>query len=362
MDECGKTVLIIPEQMKHLIKESKKINEKPQTSSNIKTIKSDSTLLDSATLNNKKKVLITSIVSLIVAGIIVLVGFNTNAPQAGSHDDAKVIGIRDYQILHDDNFQYQNKMYYYNLGNSFFMQQKWDQAIENYRHIINVDPGYLNVSSQLKKAEYEFQNNTHLQEGKALIEKQNIEAGISKLKEIKNDSYYYSMALLLIKSSQDKQKTAENSAKLIIEKAITAYIEGNHERSINQLQSLSHLAMSDQFQYDKKVVVLKQHIEKVYDLYNQGLNQYQANDIRNAFGTWAEIFDIDKNITKNKKSYYSIMIGKYLSNYYYQLASKAFNQFNYSEAHAKCKDALRAFPENKECIKLLTKINKRRYQ
>jgi len=257
-------------------------------------------------------------------------------------------------------------IYHFNIGNSYFNERQWNEAINQYNEVLKNKPDYLNVENLIQQSKYEIINHSIMQESDVLINENNdYEQAIKKLKFIKQDSIYYNEAIEKIEFAQNEIKriiNIKNKANSIIEEILNEYAKGRIESSIKQLDELLELALPKDSLIKDKAIHLKEKMVKVKNSYEEGYERFRNKQYKKAFECWSCIFDIDRKIIGNKISYYTSQIGKYFLEYYYIQASSDYDKGKYSEAYMKCNKVLQSWPDHHGCLEInnmiIPKLNK----
>ncbi len=261
----------------------------------------------------------------------------------------------------------------FDAGNAFLKNRLWNEAIEKYEKVYNLDPEYPRVQDGIFKAKIEALNCSFLEEGLILISQGRLKEGIEQLEGIPMESVYIDEATLEIQFARDemmppkpekrvpaakekpkksKTYTLKQKGDELIEQALKYYTKGNIKIAVTKLNSVLALNLPQDDSLKTKASGLKEKIEQIQEAYDKGLIQYNNKQVGQAFQTWAEVRALDKELAGKEKSHFSNRIAIYIADAFYLQGMEAYENGQFIEAYTNCKRALAVSPGHKGCLEI----------
>jgi pSer/pThr/pTyr-binding forkhead associated (FHA) protein len=262
---------------------------------------------------------------------------------------------------------------YYSAANEFLKNRLWDEAIGKFEEAERIDPHYPGVQDAIIQAKKEAINCSLLEKGLLLVSQGRYTEGIEKLREIPQESVYNDETMLEIQIARDEMdqsmarekirvtnKTEQipqtlslnQKAKELIHQALKYYAEGNTKIAITKLNTALELNMTPDDPLRTRALSLKENMEKIQEVYDQGLSEYNNKQFGQAFQTWSEVLRIDQEIIGKEESHFSSRIAIYMADEFYRQAREAYENDQYIKAYSNCTKALKANSGHKGCLEI----------
>ena len=282
----------------------------------------------------------------------------------------------DPELSNTKSLKKQKANLYYSTANEFMAHRLWDDAIIKFNQASEFGAHYPDIAAGIKKSEFEKENLDKMERGLSLISNKKYQQGVDILEQIPAESVYHNEVIFEIqnvlnnlkkevkapkKGKQNISLVAAKGDRLFAE-AINNYQKGNLSLSVNKLNSILELNLPSNHSIKSKAFSLKSMILKIDNLFQRGLKDYKVQNSKDAFHTWAQVLELDKQIIDNQSSHYSKLISIYMSEEYSGRAKKYYDDGKYAEAYQCCLNALKAKPEHKSALEVRQLLSARAKQ
>ncbi len=158
----------------------------------------------------------------------------------------------------------------------------------------------------------------------------------------------------LTKRDGEKSAVLDSDHQMLLVESIDSYVQGNVQMALKRLNDVLELNLKPDHQLKSRAASLIEKITKIQSLFTQGYDQYRKRRFLQSIDTFRYVLELDSEVVKNKKSYYSEEIFIYVVNSYYNMAKEAYDKNNYVKSKEYCEKAFRLNPEHEGAVKIKT--------
>ncbi|MGD8837036.1 MAG: hypothetical protein PVJ19_18985, partial [Desulfobacteraceae bacterium] len=234
----------------------------------------------------------------------------------------------------EDSVLNQTSDIYFNAARRFSENRYWEVALEYCQNVLEINPDYPELSSEIARIQFEIANLAHYEQGVAYIKEGRYEDGIATLKNIFENSVYHAEVGQRIEKAlkkQEQKKSAEaqaardKKASSGIASALQYYADGKIKSSLKHLYHILQSGSHANPKLKSRATILRKRINYSQSLYNKGNEEYANGQRDMAMETWKQLLKVDQKLISGKHGYFTKSVSQKMADEY---SSKAFGAYS----------------------------------